>query len=76
MTPPYQKTNAAWQFWQASRLALDNLNGAMQQIAAVVSAEEPIALSPLLIHAVKRNLGRFQEQFNLLAREQKRKAGR
>jgi hypothetical protein len=76
MTPGYQKPDPCWKFWQASQLALDNLNTAMQQIATVVSAEETTLLSPASVHEVKRNPARFQEQFTLLVREQKRKAAR
>jgi Fe2+ or Zn2+ uptake regulation protein len=70
------KLTDSWKCWQESRRALENLCVTMQQIATIVSADELITLPPAMVHEIKRNVSRFQEQFALLVREQKRKAVR
>jgi hypothetical protein len=66
----------SWKCWQNSRHALENLCVTIQQIATIISADELITLPPAMVHEIKRNVSRFQEQFALLVREQKRKAVR
>lgn len=76
MVRPRKNLNTSWEFFQNAQLALENMNAVMQRLAAVVSADHPIQISPTDVHEVKRNVARFQEQFALLARKQKREAAR
>jgi len=73
---PRRAINPELQFWQASQEALNNLNAAMQVLLEARASGRSIPFSPAEVHEVKRNLARFQEQFALLVREQKRKAVR
>lgn len=66
----------AWGFWQKSREALDELQDVMQILAANVSSDIPLELPHHTVKRCKRALAKFQENFALLVREQKRKAGR
>lgn len=78
MTP--RKTMDIWAFWQQSQLALDDLNELMQILAQYASQDDldPPLLEPPahLVKQVKRAAAKFQENFTLMVREQKRKAGR
>jgi UDP-N-acetylmuramoylalanine-D-glutamate ligase len=68
--------DAAWKFWQESKQALDELGELMQQLAGLIVASPAIQPPPILVRQIKRDMARFQEQFTLLIREQKRKAAR
>lgn len=70
------KPQDAWEFWQKSRQALDELNDVMQIFAANVAQEVPLELPAHTVKRAKRSLAKFQENFSLMVREQKRKAGR
>jgi len=76
MTRSRKNSHASWEFFQNSQLALENVNAVMQRLALVASASQPAQLSRADVHEVKRNVARFQEQFALLAREQKREVAR
>jgi hypothetical protein len=70
------KPNDAWEFWQKSKTALDELNELLQVFATAIAQDDPsLQLPPHTVKQVKRALARFQENFILLVREQKRKAG-
>jgi hypothetical protein len=65
-----------WQFWQKSREALDALNDTIQIFATNLAQAEPLELPVHTVKEAKRALAKFQENFTLMVREQKRKAGR
>jgi len=49
----------------------------MMQLATAVAQDDPaLQLPPHVVRAAKRAVARFQENFTLLVREQKRKAAR
>lgn len=66
----------AWPFWQKSRAALDELNDTMQVFATYIANDSAIELPPHTVKHGKRALAKFQENFNLMVREQKRKGAR
>jgi hypothetical protein len=71
------KPHDAWVFWQRSQAAISDLNDVMQQLATAVAQDDPaLQLPPHVVRAAKRAVARFQENFTLLVREQKRKAAR
>jgi hypothetical protein len=71
------KPNDAWEFWQRSKKALDELNDLMQVMGTAVAQDDPTLQVPhQVIKDVKRNLQRFQESFSCLVHAQKRKAAR
>jgi len=71
MTP---KPIDAWKFWQKSREALDELQEVMEVCARYVSEAGTLKLPPHPVKRAKRALARFEENFTLIVREQKRKA--
>jgi ABC-type branched-subunit amino acid transport system ATPase component len=71
------KSNDTWAFWQRSQAALSDLSDLMQQLATAVAQDDPtLQLPPHVVREAKRAVARFQENFTLLVREQKRKAAR
>jgi hypothetical protein len=65
-----------WAFWQKSREALDALDDTMHILAANLNHDPAIELPHHVVKQAKRALAKFQENFSLMVREQKRKAGR
>jgi hypothetical protein len=65
-----------WAFWQKSREALDELNDTMQILATNLNHDAALELPHHTVKHAKRALATFQENFSLIVREQKRKAGR
>jgi hypothetical protein len=63
-------------FWQQSKQALDELNDVMQVFATHIAQEDAIELPPHIVRQAKRAQAHFAENFTLMVREQKRKAGR
>jgi hypothetical protein len=64
-------------FWQQAATALEEAQDLMQQAAIIVAHDDqPIALPPMLVRAIKRDISHFQEKFAMLVREQKQKAVR
>jgi hypothetical protein len=70
------KPQDAWEFWQKSREALDALDDVMQVFAINIAQIEPLDLPPHIVKEAKRAVAKFQENFSLMVREQKRKAAR
>jgi ABC-type branched-subunit amino acid transport system ATPase component len=71
------KSHDAWAFWRHSQTAINDLSDVMQQLATAVAQDDPtLQLPPHVVRQAKRALARFQENFTLLVREQKRKAAR
>jgi hypothetical protein len=66
----------SWEFWRKSCKAVNDLNDAMQILAACVAQTEPIDLPPHIVIEVNRAIKLFQENFSRMVREQKRKVGR
>lgn len=65
----------AWEFWQRSKKALDELTELMQVMSTAISQDDPtLAVPHHVIKDVKRNIARFQENFSFLVHVQKRKA--
>lgn len=71
------KSMDAWGFWQRSRKALDDLNDVMQVCATNIAQDDPpIELPPHTVKHTRRAVAKFEENFALMVREQKRKVGR
>lgn len=67
------KPTDAWEFWQRSKKALDDLNDLMQVMATAISQDDPtLAVPHHAIKDVKRTLARFQENFSFLVHVQKK----
>jgi hypothetical protein len=65
-----------WAFWQESKTALDELADALEIFSTHIAQNNSIELPPHTVKHAKRALAAFQENFTLMVREQKRKAGR
>ena len=69
--------NTAWRFWQEAQESLDKMSGLMQQACTRAAEEElPAEIYPVHVKEMRKAVARFQEKWNLLVREQKRKSAR
>lgn len=67
----------AWEFWQRSKKALDELNDMMQVMASAITQDDPtLQLPHHVVKDVKRSIARFQENFSFLVHVQKKKVSR
>ena len=71
------RVNRAWPLWQESQAALDQATEWMQKLAQWAAEDSsPGEMDPNDVRAMHKALSRFQEKFNLMVREQKRRAVR
>ncbi len=70
------KPRDSWAFWQKSQKALNELNDVMQVFATNIAQDQSLDLPPHIVKEAKRALAKFEENFNLMVREQRRKVGR
>lgn len=69
-----RKPLSAWHYWQQAEASLHAVAEEMQCVAACITSEPPIAIHTHALAEIRRNLERFEDQFLMMAHEQKRKA--
>jgi hypothetical protein len=73
--PQHAPVNA-WECWQRSKAALDDLNDLMQVFGTHVAQEGSIELPHHTVRGANRALARFQENFLAMVYEQRQKRAR